>query len=202
MAGVRCSSVAVAHPADHPSQPGLTKRCVVTFHPAPIKQVKCITGNQRHDWAPEVTHVVSQAPRRNQKCLAAMAAGAWLVGPGWVDACAAAGALVPEASEHFGGGEAVLALPLLCLWRVLLPLPFCLPALATCAQQCAASPPASLPARQQEPSELGGGSADLEKGAAAHWRRRAAATGQGAFEGLRVLVAPALEAPFRREDIA
>lgn len=41
----------------------------------------------------------------------------------------------------------------------------------------------------------------MERGAAAHWRRRAAATGAGAFAGLRFAVARALDSPPSREDI-
>ena len=42
----------------------------------------------------------------------------------------------------------------------------------------------------QKPYELVAGAAAVDKGAARHWRRRRAATGQRAFEGLQVLVAP------------
>ena len=50
------------------------------------------------------------APPAAQKCLAALASGGWLVGPGWIDACQEAGALVPEV-----GTEAALL-----SWAVLL----------------------------------------------------------------------------------
>lgn len=63
-----------------------------------------------------------------------------------------------------------------------------------CATACPPSP-------TQEEHELLGGSADVSEGAARHWRQRKAATGQGAFEGLRVAVAPTLDKPFRRADI-
>lgn len=53
----------------------------------------------------------------------------------------------------------------------------------------------------QAEHELLDGSTELEAGAARHWRRRAAATGQGAFQGLRVLVAPVLDKPYKRGDI-
>jgi hypothetical protein len=71
-------------------------------------QVKCITGNQQHDWRPEVTHVVSHTPRRNQKCLAAMAEGGWLVGTSWVEASQEAGRLLAEVR----GAQAAVALVL------------------------------------------------------------------------------------------
>jgi hypothetical protein len=61
-----------------------------------VSQVKFVTGNERHDWTPAVTHVVSAAPRRNQKCLAVMAGGGWLVAPAWVEASVAARRLVAE----------------------------------------------------------------------------------------------------------
>ena len=46
-----------------------------------------------------------------------------------------------------------------------------------------------------------GGSSELEARAARHWRLRRAATGRGAFQGLRVLVSASLEEPFKPEDI-
>ena len=41
----------------------------------------------------------------------------------------------------------------------------------------------------------------MEAGAARHWRQRRQATGQGAFEGLRVAVLPKLDEPFKRADL-
>jgi hypothetical protein len=58
-----------------------------------------------------------------------------------------------------------------------------------------------LPACPQEEHELVGGSSELEARAARHWRLRRAATGRGAFAGLRVLVSASLEDPFKPEDI-
>jgi hypothetical protein len=46
-----------------------------------------------------------------------------------------------------------------------------------------------------------GGSSELEARAARQWRLRRAATGRGAFAGLRVLVSASLEEPFKPEDI-
>lgn len=61
------------------------------------------------------------------------------------------------------------------------------------------------PSTPQDEYELnaasGSGAASVAANAARHWRSRRAATGRGAFAGLRVLVAPQLDPPFRREDV-
>ena len=88
--------------------------CVAPFSAAPLLlQVRCIPGNQRHDWTPGTTHVVMHGPRRNQKSLAMMAAGGWLVGPGWVEASVAAGRMVPEVRGGLVPGGGAGALPAL-----------------------------------------------------------------------------------------
>ena len=56
--------------------------------------VKCSAGV--HSWSSKFTHVIAPSVRRNQKCLSALAAGAWLVSPAFVDACVQTGGLVAE----------------------------------------------------------------------------------------------------------
>lgn len=57
-------------------------------------EVKCTAGS--HTWQAGVTHIVAPEVKRNQKCLAALAEGAWLVGPSFLEASAEAGHLVNE----------------------------------------------------------------------------------------------------------
>ena len=66
--------------------------------------VKATAGD--HSWQPGLTHVVAPELRRNQKCLAALASGAWLLGPSFVEASREAGHLVPEVSGVGLGEEA------------------------------------------------------------------------------------------------
>ena len=49
------------------AHPPYSTQLLISPFPSPVcAQVKCVTGNQRHDWSADVTHVVSHAPRRNQ----------------------------------------------------------------------------------------------------------------------------------------
>ena len=62
-----------------------------------VKNVEITTSlsnDYKHDWQPEFTHIVAPSLLRNQKCLAALAAGAWIVGPDFATACQKAGKVV------------------------------------------------------------------------------------------------------------
>lgn len=59
--------------------------------------VRCISGV--HSWRSDFTHVVAPSVRRNQKCLAALASGSWIVGPSFVEDSYKAKELVEE-SPH------------------------------------------------------------------------------------------------------
>lgn len=61
-----------------------------------VKDVEVTSGVDSHDWQPDFTHVIAPAVLRNQKCLAALAAGAWLVSPAFASACSKAKKLVDE----------------------------------------------------------------------------------------------------------
>ena len=187
-----------------------------------------MTGNQNHDWSPGVTHVVAaHMPRRNQKCLAALASGAWLVAPTWVDACVAEGRLVPEvrvgtgcvcwggegAAVNSAGGRVCSAATTIgggdCLMQRQMPVhqasAIVRAVITLCPSSgCVACPSllAACPAWPQEQHELSAGSAEVEAHVAKHWRLAAVGGGGGAFQGLRVLVAASLGEPFRRDDIA
>lgn len=49
-----------------------------------------------HSWNPKFTHVITHSLRRNQKCLSALACGAWIVHPSFLKASLALGRLAPE----------------------------------------------------------------------------------------------------------
>jgi hypothetical protein len=62
-----------------------------------VKGVEITTSLSRafkHVWQPEFTHIVAPSLKRNQKCLAALASGAWIVGPDFATACQESGKLV------------------------------------------------------------------------------------------------------------
>ncbi|KAI8592361.1 BRCT domain-containing protein [Geranomyces variabilis] len=60
-------------------------------------KIKALGGTVHDDpWNDSVTHLVVPKLGRTEKCLAAIASGAWLVRPGYVRACADAGAFVDE----------------------------------------------------------------------------------------------------------
>jgi len=59
--------------------------------------IPCTGGN--HAWNPKFTHILASEVKRNPKCLAALARGAWLVRPSFLEACCTAGRLVPEVGE-------------------------------------------------------------------------------------------------------
>lgn len=79
--------------------------------------VACVAGIADHNFRPDVTHVVSSAPKRNQKCLAALASGGWLLSPAWVHACAKAGALVPEAPHELASSVTEVEKRAAAHWR-------------------------------------------------------------------------------------
>ncbi|KAJ3182670.1 DNA topoisomerase 2-binding protein 1 [Geranomyces variabilis] len=61
------------------------------------EKIKALGGTVHDDpWNDSVTHLVVPKLGRTEKCLAAIASGAWLVRPGYVRACADAGAFVDE----------------------------------------------------------------------------------------------------------
>ena len=61
-----------------------------------LKNIEITSGSNSHDWQPDFTHVIAPAVLRNQKCLAALAAGVWLVSPAFATACFKAKKLVDE----------------------------------------------------------------------------------------------------------
>ncbi len=52
-----------------------------------------------------MTHVVAPGLKRNQKCMAALAAGAWVVGKEYVAACKAAGELLSPVGNSMCGAR-------------------------------------------------------------------------------------------------
>ncbi|KAG7673972.1 hypothetical protein Ndes2526B_g02552 [Nannochloris sp. 'desiccata'] len=68
-----------------------------------------LAGELKHDWQPEFTHIVAPSLKRNQKCLAALASGAWIVGPEFATVCQEAGKLVDadayEVERPVAGGS-------------------------------------------------------------------------------------------------
>lgn len=59
-----------------------------------VELTTSLAGDFKHDWQPEFTHIIAPSLKRNQKCLAALASGAWIVGPDFATACQKAGKLV------------------------------------------------------------------------------------------------------------
>jgi hypothetical protein len=59
-----------------------------------VEITSSLPGDLNHDWKPEFTHVIAPELKRNQKCLAALASGAWIVSPAFAAACQAAGKVV------------------------------------------------------------------------------------------------------------
>jgi hypothetical protein len=68
----------------------------------PQQPQKVKYSSTTHDWQAGTTHLVAESLKRNEKTLCGMAAGAWLVGVGWLEAAAEAGG-VKEVEE--GGYE-------------------------------------------------------------------------------------------------
>ncbi|GAB4815121.1 hypothetical protein N2152v2_002167 [Parachlorella kessleri] len=81
-------------------------------------KVKCVLGKRSHNWNPSVTHVVAPGLKRNQKCMAGLAAGLWLVGREYVAACSAAGDMVaPDDYELSEGLRGLISPGVAAHWR-------------------------------------------------------------------------------------
>ena len=61
-----------------------------------MKCLSLVEGKHGDQWQPGTSHLVARGPARNNKQVAAMAEGVWLVGPGYVDACLAAGGVMVD----------------------------------------------------------------------------------------------------------
>jgi hypothetical protein len=64
-----------------------------------LRKLKVRYQAEEHTFTPDTTHIVSPQLKRAEKTLCGMAAGAWLLGETWLEACEAAGGLVEE-EEH------------------------------------------------------------------------------------------------------
>lgn len=102
------SSLLPAHPPTYPA--ALLQLTIISLipyllRPLPHCQVKCIVGNATHSWEPSVTHIVAPRMKRSQKCLAGLAAGNWILGRRYVDACKEARELLPPVRKQMGRGR-------------------------------------------------------------------------------------------------
>ena len=78
----------------------------------PQQPQKVKFSSTNHDWQAGTTHLVAEALKRNEKTLCGMAAGAWLVGVGWLEAAAEAGAVKEVEEEGYelqGDANGVIA---------------------------------------------------------------------------------------------
>ena len=69
----------------------------------PLLRALCIPYTAgTHSWNQKFTHVITPSLRRNQKCLCALACGAWIIHPSFLKACLSEESLVPEVCPAAG----------------------------------------------------------------------------------------------------
>jgi hypothetical protein len=74
-------------------------------HAATLRALRVRCLRNVHEWQGDITHVVVADLQRSEKTLAAMAAGAWLVGQQWLADSRASGQLLDPAPYEVQGGQ-------------------------------------------------------------------------------------------------